>query len=213
VSEYRRPAIPLAIFRDEVGAAIQYGSRWGNESPPEERYSRTSNLERFLPLHSVARSLSEWLEATFEVSVEHDAAVASDLLRSPSDIVGAIRITPHDASSAPLTLILTSFPGIYLHAGALHDFQFPVCGCDACDDDVLGLADELEWTVRTVVAGGYSERFEPWPSRWISSKLDEPGAGMRGTRSRVQDFPAERVRAARSLIPASGQWTAWPEKT
>lgn len=203
----------MVTFHDEDGAPIGYGTRWEGESPPEEAYSRTSNLERFLPLHSVAQSLSEWLESTFEVTVERDAAVAADLLHAPGDVVGAIRITPHDALAARLTFVLTSFAGVYVQAGLLHDFQFTVCGCDACDEDALGLADELEWTVRTVVAGGYSEQFEPWPGRWIASKLEEPGVGMRGSRSRIQDFPVERVKHARSRLPTSGRWAAWPQKS
>ena len=213
MSEYRRPTLPLVTYHDEKGAPIEYGARWKGESPPEEAYSRTRNLERFLPLHSVAQSLSEWLEATFEVTVEHDPTVASDLLHAPADIVGAMRLIPHDASVAPLTFVLTSLTGVYVHAGLLHDFRFPVCGCDACDEDVFGLADELEWTVRTVVAGGYSEWFEPWPSPWIASKLEEPAGRMRSSRSRFHDLPIERVRNAQAHIPDSGRWAAWPEKS
>ena len=200
-------------YRDEDDAPIEYGARWKGESPPEEAYSRLSNLERFLPLHSVAQSLGEWLEATFEVTVERDPAVAADLLHAPADVVGALRLIPHDASAAPLTFVLTSLNGVYLHAGLLHDFQFPVCCCDACDEDVFVLADELEWTVRTVVAGGYSERFEPVPSLWIASTREDPAGRKRGSRSRVHDVPVEHVAYARARIPDTGQWAAWPEKS
>ncbi|WP_146067362.1 DUF6226 family protein [Arthrobacter sp. SX1312] len=85
--------------------------------------------------------------------------------RAEEDILDAIRIVPNDSDEAPLTSVLTPFPGVFLHAGSLHDFHFPDCGLDACDEDVEAVATELEWTVRSVVSGGYSERFDPWPAR------------------------------------------------
>ncbi|WP_404810209.1 DUF6226 family protein [Microbacterium terricola] len=40
-----------------------------------------------------------------------------------------------------MTFVLTEFPGVHLRAGVLHDFHFPTCGCDACDDDVFHRQD------------------------------------------------------------------------
>lgn len=212
VNEYRRPALPTVTFRDERGNPIEYGSRWGDEPAPEASYSRTSNPERFAPLHTVARALVDWLEASFDLAVERGAAVAADLLHTPGNVVDAMRLVPRDPGAAPLTLVLDSFPSVSVHAGALHDFTFPDCGCDACDDDVTDVADELEWTVRTVVAGGYSERLEPRPSRWFVQTLEEPGNAMRSTRIRLRDLPADRVKAARQALPDGGRWAAWRAK-
>ncbi|WP_104082585.1 DUF6226 family protein [Cryobacterium sp. Y11] len=36
--------------------------------------------------------------------------------------------------------------GVYRHVGLLHDFHFPVCGCDACDNDVTDLVEDFEWS-------------------------------------------------------------------
>lgn len=108
--------------------------------------------------------------------------------------------------------MLTSFPGVCLHAGALHDFHFPVCGCDACDDDVLSLVEELEWTVRVVTCGGYAERLDPWPGRRVHYRLDEPGVAMRAGSGRIQDLPRERVHQAQRSLPEDGMWAAWPAK-
>jgi hypothetical protein len=160
MSTYHRPAFPVQEYRDDLGRPISYGQRWEG-SPPEDAYSRISYPERFAPLHAVADALIDWLQETFDVSVDESPEVASDLLRPPEDVVRAVRIVPSDKRAAGLSFVLTGFPGVYLHAGALHDFHFPVCGCDACDEGVLELADDLEWTVRTVVQGGYAERFFP----------------------------------------------------
>ena len=209
MSDYRRPTLPTEVYCDEQGQAIDYGNRWNEESPPDYAYSRVSNLQRFKPLHAVVDALIEWLQNNFEVSVQQDTEVADDLLNVPNDVVRAVRAVPHDPAAAPLTFVLTEFPGVYLHAGSLHDFHFPACGCDACDDDATNLADELEWTVRTVVSGGYSERFDPWPGHWIEYQLDEPGVGMRSGRGRTKDLPDERVRLARTVLPTDGQWLPW----
>lgn len=206
---YRRPVFPVEIFRDEQGDPIEYGNRWGGESPPEDTYSRVSNLQRFALLHAVAGALIEWLQNAFDVTVEETPSAAFDLLRVPDEVVRAVRVVPRESTMAPLTFVLTPFPGVYLHAGSLHDFHFPVCGCDACDDDVTSLAEELESTVRTVVSGGYSERFDPWPERWIEFQIDEPGVGMRRGRSRTEDLPDERVEAARTSLPPAGEWLPW----
>jgi hypothetical protein len=84
-----------------------------------------------------------------------------------------------------------------------------VCGCDACDDRVTNVAQELEWTVRTVVSDGYCERLDPWPGRWFEYRLDEPGVGRRSGRSRTKDVPDERVKSARTALPPAGRWLPW----
>ncbi len=209
MSDYQRPSLPIQVYRDEHGQALDYGNRWNEESPPDDAYSRVSNLQRFKPLHAVADALIEWLHSNFEVSVEQDFVVADDLLHVPNDVVRAVRVVPRNPAAAMLTFVLTKFPGVYLHAGSLHDFHFPACGCDACDDDATNLADELEWTVRTVVSGGYSERFDPWPGHWIEYQLDEPGVGMQSGRGRTKELPDERVKLARTVLPTDGQWLPW----
>jgi hypothetical protein len=145
------------------------------------------------------------------VTVEQGPLIADDLLRLPKDVVRAVRVVPHESTAAPLTFVLTSFPGVYIHAGLLHDFHFPICGCDACDDDVRDLVEDLEWSVRTVVSGGYSERFDSGPESWVEFVLEEPGFGTRSGRSRTEDLPEERVKSARSVLPPEGHWMPWPE--
>lgn len=212
MTEYVRPPLPDVVFYDESGAPIPYGARWGGESPPEDSYSRLSNLERFAPLHTVAEALISWIESTFDVETVEGREVAADLLHPKGEVTRAVRLTPRKPHCAALTFVMTSEPGMFLHAGALHDFYFPVCSCDACDEDLEGLAEELEWTTRMVVAGQYSERFDRWPSRWIEYRLDEPGVGMRSGRSRARDIAPERVRAAKDSLPSDGRWAGWPTR-
>ena len=208
---YERPALPAVIYLDDTGTPIPYGSRWRGASPPEDSYSRTENLDRFEPLHTVARALIDWIVVTFDVSVDSDPEVAADLGWQVDDVDSVVRIIPRDAAAAPLTVVFTSFPGVVLRMGVLFQSAFPMCGCDACDDDVLWLVDQIEWMVQAVVAGGYSEQLDAEPDGWFEYTL-ENDTGMQSGRSEITGLPAERVAAARDMLPASGTWSAWPRR-
>lgn len=211
MSEYQRPQFSTTVYLDQEGLPIEYGSRWESGSPAKDSYSLTSNTERYAPLHLVATAMIEWLQNTFDVVVEPTDSAVSDLLHRPDEIIQAVRVTPRDAAAAPLTFVFTPFPGLHLHAGSLHDFSFPTCGCDACDDNIESLIEELEWTVRTVVSGGYSESLDAWPASWIEYNLNEPGAGAQSGRIKANALPGDRVKLARTVLPADGQWLPWPE--
>ena len=75
---YVRPEIQSAVYRDETGAIVTYGSRWGGENPPAETYSVVTHPERFEPLLAVAEALVEYLASTFEVAVREE-----DVLTTP----------------------------------------------------------------------------------------------------------------------------------
>ncbi|BDZ53435.1 DUF6226 family protein [Agromyces marinus] len=211
--DYVRPVLPGRVFVDEHGAPIEYGRRWGDDSPPDEAYSRTGNLERFAGLHTVALALIEWLRASFDVEVDEGADAEADLLLQPTDMVRAVRLTPASAQCAPLTFVLTGFPGVFLHAGMLHDFHFPACGCDACDEDPSALVDDFEWTVRMVVAGHYHETAGSPRGGWHGFRLDEPGVGSRAGQGQTIELPPGVLEAALERMPAGGRWRAWPERT
>ena len=214
MSGYQRPSFPAEDYRDGDGDPIAYGRRWGKGSPAVDSYSVTSNLHRFAPLHDVADALILWLQLTFDVVVEESLELAADLMRptGAEPVVRAVRVTPRHQAAAALTFVFTQFPGVVLHAGVLQDFPFPSCGCDACDEGVDSVAEELEWTVLTVVSGGYSETFDHWPGQWIEYKLNEEEVGMRSGRGRVKDLPADRVKIARASLPNEGLWLPWSKK-
>ncbi len=61
--------------------------------------------------------------------------------------------------TADLRFDITSFPGVYLTVGdgVTPRFAFPVCGCDACDEDVADLQRMLTELVEAVVGGTFTE--------------------------------------------------------
>lgn len=210
MTSYVRPSIDAPVFRGVDGQIIDYGRRW-NGSPPEDTYSVDTHPERFAPLHTVADALITYLRDTYDVEVDESVETAADLLRPAyHDVVRAVRIQPNDQACASLTMVFTAYPGVYMHAGLLHDFHYPVCGCDACDSTWEGEADDLERQVVAVVTGNYRESIERGLRPWVEYAYTYPDGASSG-RSRAQDLPADRLKAAKAILRNRTEgWAAWP---
>lgn len=209
VSSYVRPAIDTPVFRDADGQSIDYGKRWRG-SPPEATYSVDSHPQRFAPLHAVADALIAYLRDAYDVEVVEGEAAAADLLRPDPETLRAVRIRPNDPASAAATIVFTAYPGIIMHAGLLHDFHYPVCGCHACDSNWEGEADQLEQQVLAVVTGHYREGITRGLRPWVEYAFTYPD-GRAGGRSRAQDLPKERVKAAKPVLRRLVDgWAVWP---
>ena len=209
---YVRPALPEDTYYAEDGTAIPYGRRWGDGQPDTERYSVTSHTGRFAGLHLVARALIDHLAAVYDVEVREDNALAADLVLDVRDVVAPIRVTPRASGAAPLTFVLTGFPGVVVHAGELHDFPFPVCGCDACDETVLTEAGRLERLVLSVAAGGYAERYPVGRRRWREYALTAfDGSGAESGKGEPGPVDEARLHEAEiRLRDVQGGWEPWP---
>ncbi len=216
MTTYLRPAITAAVFRDAGGEVIQYGERWNSGETPAESYSVISNLERYLPLHTVADSLLAHLVENFVVTVSDDVAHAADLMHTREDVIRAVRLTPANADGAPLTFVFTSFPSVIVVAGAVTEMLFPNCGCDACDEGLEYLADEMEWQVLAVVAGNLRERvMATIPPRFEHSIKAVDGSASRGTGGVMTDLamPERIAEAAARLTALPCGWAAWVPRT
>jgi hypothetical protein len=211
VSNYVRPAVPVQTFRDADGALIEYGARWGSQWPPEGSYSVDSHPERFAPLHQIADALIDHLQRTYDVDVSDDLSCVQDL-RHPMEAARAVRLTPAADDAAPLTFVFTSYPGVVVHAGLLHDFLYPTCGCDACDKSLSSVADELERDVQAVVSGRYREEVRgnggaPWIWYELRAADGSPNGGS-GTGA-THEAGADLQKAAAHLEGLPNGWVAW----
>lgn len=210
---YSRPVIEAPVFRDADGAVINYGNRWRG-SPPEGTYSVDTHPERFAPLHVVADAVIAHLAESYDVEIDDSAETADDLL-TPTfhEIERAVRIRPNGSRCAPLTLVFTAYPGISMHAGLLHDFHYPVCGCDACDSNWQAEADELEQQVFAVVGGRYREKIERGLRLWVEFAFTYPDGASSG-KSRSQDFPVQLLEDAEPILRSLPDgWGPWPRAT
>jgi hypothetical protein len=214
MSSYVRPPIVAPEFLDAAGNVIVYGQRWGMGLPPEDTYSVTSNLERLRPVHTVAEALIAHLVEEYDVELSDDVANAGDLPFEVDDVVRAVRLTPRDPQSAPLTFVFTDHPSVIVHAGALSDLFFPSCSCDACDESWEAISDELEWQVLAVVAGGFSETLSRGFRPRYTSALASAGQSIGSKRTLEKAaLPRERRKRAREILnAAAGGWRAWPRR-
>ncbi len=188
MNEYVRPSVPERVYRDESGAVIRYGDRWGFDSPPEDSYSHTSNLDRFEPLHQVADALIEHLVSTYEVTA---ACVEFDDTDWNCSTLKAVRLTPVVENAASLLFRFTDYPSVELDAGLSRKLSYPRCSCDACDETWETFADELEVLVLAVAAGRFNER--------IGLPASSGAAGQQGTVSfDITDRDGMVVRASES---------------
>lgn len=204
MAEYSRLAVAPREYRDDAGEVIRYGSRWGGNGPPEDSYSRVSNPQRFEPLQGIARQLVAHLVQELDVDMASDPSSISDFLH-PSGAVEVMRLVPSTPLAAPLTFGFTILPGVCVAAGAVHQFPFPACGCDACDEDLTAQIDQLEETVFAVVGGGYRE--------WVTP--DDVGYSLRsaaGSRSGVGSASGLRPERLAALPGNGANWRPWPRR-
>ncbi len=229
---YVRPALEIGEYRDESGAVIPYGRRWEGPphhgSPPKWAYSTCPHPERCAPLTEVAEAIVAFLAVSYVVEVEVfedvDPAAPPDAL-SPSVRAHlrhraawgvfrarAVVLTPPDPAAASLTFLLTvaddGFPGLVVFAGQTLDHHGAGCGCDACDDSIGALADDLEQFVFAVVEG---HAFERMRGRGVERGYVVPEAGGAGSltpRGQVSRDVRRRVKADLA-VRGSGDFRAW----
>lgn len=208
---YVRPPLPVVTYSDE-GDPIPYGQQWADGGPDPDSYSVDSHPERFAGLHIVAVALIEHLNAVYDVDVDEDPAHAAELLMEATDVLRAVKVTPRRSGAAPLTFVLTGYPGVLVHAGVLHDFPFPVCGCDACDETAATTADRMELLVLSVAAGGYSERYPVGRRRWSEYALTAyDGSGSESGKGEPVPVASDRLHDAENrLRDLAGAWRPWP---
>ena len=176
-TRYVRPHLPTTVYYSPEGEPIPFGRQWGDDGPDPDSYSVDSHPERFAGLHAVARALIDHLRDVYDVDVDEDPVHAGEMLLDVKDVLESVKVTPRRSGAAPLTFVLTGYPGVAVHAGVLHDFPFPVCGCDACDETV-------------------GQRPTGWSSWYFRSPPADPRT-LSGRPQTVERIRLERVRRFR----------------
>ncbi|WP_147640417.1 DUF6226 family protein [Nesterenkonia massiliensis] len=215
MTTYHRPRLPDLDYPDPAGQPIRYGHRWDGQ-PPEDSYSVSTHPERFAPLHQVADALLEHLTSTYDVHLEQDSWFTREKPGEGTSTHRELRLTPSSPMSAPLRLAWTDFPGVVVQAGLVarlveQQQLFPVCGCDACDDDLEHLVQELEELVLAVAEGRFHERLLTNGWQWSLTTADGSGRSSES----AEGLSADIRRAATQTLSAlpDGRWQPWPLKS
>jgi hypothetical protein len=113
-----------------------------------------------------------------------------------------------------MTFVFLERPSVFVHAGVLHDFAFPSCGCDACDETAESQADRLELLVLAVAAGTYSEHYPVGWRRWLGYGLSAAdGSATESGQGDPGPIPKDRLRMARTKLGfVPDGWLSWPRR-
>jgi hypothetical protein len=169
--------------------------RWGSEGPPLDAYSRVTDPHRYAALGDVADELVADLVRRYDVEVDDEP------VDGPRD-TSAVRLRPRSVDSADLVVVRTDF-GVRLRAGRWAEESFPSCGCDACDEDVVDVSDELREYVADVVGGRLEEELR---RGLTGGEL----AMRRPLRSSSTSLSRAQVRELGP--PGRSAWAAWPKR-
>lgn len=169
--------------------------------PDDDAFGRVTRPERYRVLHEAAAALLDSLEAAHPV----DRFDGHDLADTAWPGSPATQLVPR-GGGAPITVTFTPFPGVMIHFGHQASEAFPACGCDGCDEEPDEVVAELLGLVRTVVAGGLTERRirRLW-QRDLSSHHLVMADGTELSRGHG-DLPDD---AARRMPVGITRWPAW----
>lgn len=178
---------------------LEWSRRWAG-SPPDDAYSQVTDPERYAVLRPFALAVLDDLEAEFDVRRESPDEVSGGAAEHVS-WSEPVRLRPAAPGAATLTVAFTTFPGVIVRFGEATDLVLPFCGCDACDDLVQDLAEDLRFHVEALVTGGFSE----WHgSKGSGERFEVPGWGSKGSFVPTDDLPPDRGYRY--------EWEAWPTK-
>lgn len=128
-----------------------------SEDPPPEAYHRVTNPERYASLHAVAERLLADLGREYDVVREETNALPWPKAQIARPTV---RLTPRGGAGAPIQVSFTAFPGLHVRVGRWYVEAFPRCGCDACDEALDRLLDDVRFLATCAATGHFREEEE-----------------------------------------------------
>ena len=199
---------------------FRYGRPGYEEFPSDPAYSRSTNPERFQPLHAAMLEIIGQLENDFEVERTEGHGLDEELEKGLVLARPEIRLTPEDTDAAPIVVAFSTFPGLHIRFGRWYIESFPGCGCDACDESAEGEIERLHEMVDDTAAGRFHEAIEI-PSTsfigsgWRETRFCSHEEGRVSTRSRrrsrVDGHRAREMSEGRRRLDLN--WKPWRHRT
>ena len=192
-----------------------FGYSKGEGVPLPEAYSRVTNPERFLPLHTAVLETFGRLERIFEVERIEGNGLDGELARGVDLVRSDVRLVPADPDAAPITVVFTAFPGLYTRFGRWYTEPFPSCGCDACNESAESEIERLNERVDDVTAGRFRETIKaPLISfiapGWQKAEFWSPGERRSRSGSRLDGSSARKMSGGRRRLDLN--WKPWPRR-
>jgi len=116
-----------------------------------------TDAERYRPLHAAADRVVADLGGRYDVTVRPVELPPAVVDGWSGGVVRAVEIRPRRGEGLTVVVVWTGFPGVALRAGHAHHLIVPSCGCDACDEDVDLLVDDLAEALDALASGGLTE--------------------------------------------------------
>ena len=181
--------------------------------PDPEAYSRVTNPERFLSLHTFAIVLLDRLTLEYEVA-RTDAFTLMPNMTPFDQARTPVTLAPVAPEAAPVAIAFTTFPSLVVRYGKWSAMAFPNCGCDACGATAEREGEQLEELVGDVVAGRFREELHiPLFGRagvhWSFGDIARAGHLSEGGEGLSRD----QARALHTGGPRRIHWQPWPRRS
>jgi hypothetical protein len=171
-----------------------------------------TNPQRFAPLHNLAAELLDRLEREFDVERMNGPGLDPELEEHCKAAQPSISLVPRDVGAAPLTVVFTAFPGLYVRFGRWCTMAFPTCGCDACDETIESEAERLKSMIEDLIEGRFREAtvMPAGGGAWLESEFWEsappraPCNGLSSIKLVPKSYVAGEIRACTGGSPGSG---------
>ena len=151
------------------------------------RYARATGTERYLAIVKAADEVTARLMATYDVTVED-----VDVTPFGGEVTRGLRIAPRNAG-APLSILVTTFPGVWASFGSSEAESFPNCGCDGCDENPDDVAAELIARIDAITRGNFRETTRGYEFTFVDGEAGRESG--RVLRPAPVDYEAWRVPA------------------
>lgn len=176
--------------------------------PPDDAYGRVTDASRYEVLFETAEQIIAALAAAYQVDIQRGGTELDPELCDGLPVDRVVRLEPARTEAAPITIVLTTFPGVAVRAGRWRTTVYPSCGCDACDEPPDDLAEDLERQLRAVVAGRLLEELHGGTEPQLTISLSDDH-GPLGT----QHGAISRREMKQKGGPARHDWQPWPARS
>lgn len=150
------------------------------DRPPDDAYGRVTDPTRYQVVVQTAVQLIDELNAAYQVELRQGGPELDPELCEGLQVERVVKLEPSSEDAAPLTIVITTFPGVAIRAGRWRTALYPTCGCDVCGEPPDELAEDLARQLRAVAAGRLVEELRGGLAPHLTISLSDD-AGPLGT--------------------------------